>query len=255
MKAAIGSRNRIPFYCNKTQNEYRNDIYERYDPMVIRQSMIHLSDSLWDGYPMQSILDYIYKNAPEKSLNNILEIGCGVGRMIAELAKYHPQSDCWGVDFSYQMLKRANEFWIENQEQKLDYSKFGFSNKIYVGGSSIGNLKFGLAKFEKLPFDRCSQDLIISSFVFDRLKDPVLGLEEMKRVLDVEGKIILVTPLNFKHIDNWNKFLPLEKFKNILLEMNLKIIDWDESLRIEEPLDNRDNKIIWNCVAMVLGKR
>lgn len=255
MKPPIGSRKGIPFYCNKTQNEYRSDVYERYDPMVIRQSMIHLSDSLWDRYPMQIILEYVRENISIERANNILEIGCGVGRLIAELAKYYPHSSCWGVDFSYQMLKRASEAWIENKELKLDYSQFGFPNRIYVGGSCISNLKFGVAKSEDLPFESCSQDLVISSFVFDRLKDPVLGLEEMKRVLKAEGRIILVSPLNFQNRENWNRFLPLSKLKNIISNMNLDIMDWDESLRIEEPLDNRMNKITWNCVGMLLAKR
>ena len=47
MKIPIQTRQGIPFFHDKNEKEFQQDPYERYDPMVIRQSALHLADELW----------------------------------------------------------------------------------------------------------------------------------------------------------------------------------------------------------------
>ena len=51
MKPSITHRKEIPFFHNKTPQEFKQDIYERYHEMVVRQSALHLADQLWGKYP------------------------------------------------------------------------------------------------------------------------------------------------------------------------------------------------------------
>ena len=253
MKDPIRYRQEIPLYYDKSASEFRLDPYERYDSMVLRQSMIHLSNSLWDNYTGKGIQNYIQDNWPRQIPNDILEIGCGVGRLIGDIAQKYPDSNCWGIDYSYQMLKRAKEAWVESKSFYLDGSKFGFGSNIHVGGKSIKNLNFGLAKCESLPFDDHSQDIVFSSFLLDRLEDPIQGLKEMKRILRKDGVLIVISPLNFGDSANWSRFFPVQKLKREVEDLGFTVSDWNNNLNVKEFLDRRGNCVSWNCVGMVLS--
>ena len=253
MQKPIHYRKNIPFFHNKTALEFRQDPYERYDPMVLRQSMLHLTDSLGGAYPMQPVKDYIQSNCSAEHLNNILEIGCGVGRLIGDIASMYSEVSCWGIDYSYQMLKRAKEVWVDNKSIELDLSTYGFLEGLRISRRSLTNLNFGLAKCEDLPFEDDSQDLVLSSFLLDRLSDPIQGLKEMKRVLRENGKLILVSPLNFNTSKNWSHLYPDDKLRQEIEAIGLKVLDWNDDMVIKEPMDKRRNCITWNCVAMVLS--
>ena len=248
----IGYRFGIPFYYDKSESDFRQDRYERYDPMVIRQSMLHLADHMWGRYPMQGVVDYIRKNSSTVIAHDILEIGCGVGRMIGDIATNNPDVQCWGIDYSYQMLKQAKEVWIDGNDVQCNPLNFGFVESIKVDSKSLTNLSLGLARGEALPFSDMSQDLIISSFLIDRLSDPIQCLSEMKRVLRPNGKIIIVTPFNFINATQWEQLYPLIKFQEVLKTLDFEILDWVENILIHEPLDRRGNEILWNCIGMVL---
>ena len=84
----------------------------------------------------------------------------------------------------------------ENKTILLDLSHKGFPVS-HLPGHELKNLNFGLAKAEELPFQNESQDYVFSNFLLDRMKEPLEGLKEMKRVLKPDGKVIIITPLNF----------------------------------------------------------
>ena len=247
------NRHGIPFYHDKTKIEFEQDVYERYHEMVVRQSALHLADALWGRYPFRPIFDFAEKHYPYATDINILEIGCGVGRWISSLAISYPDSSCWGIDYSYQMLKRANEFWVEGQEVLVDLSNKGLGQQL-IKGEKLNNLKFGLANAEKLPFDDDSQDIVISSFLLDRLENPIIGLKEMYRVLRSDGQLIIVSPLNFNKSEHWKLYYPSGQLSNIVEQVGFKILDWKDDIVINEPLDRHGNHVQWNCLGFVLQK-
>ncbi len=247
------TRKGIPFFHDKTESEFQKDVYERYDEMVIRQSALHLADEFWYKYPFQSVIDFAEKHYPLERENNILELGCGVGRWIASLAQKYPKSNCWGIDYSYQMLKRAKEYWVDGKEITIDLSKRGLGVETVIG-KKISNLNFGLAKAENLPFDDNSQDLILSSFLIDRLADPEKGLTEMFRVLNAGGKLIVVTPLNFDNAAHWKLYYPPSQIAILLEKIGFEILAWKEDIVVDEPLDGHGNNLHWNCLGFVVGK-
>lgn len=249
MKKPLSYRQEIPFFYDKTEKEFQKDPYERYDPMVIRQSALHLADDLWSKYPMQAVLDFAEKNWPDSTIKNVLEIGCGVGRVIANIAENYPDSNCWGIDYSYQMLKRAREVWLMGDTLNLDLSRYGFSSIYNLNKQTQSNLQFGLAKASALPFEDQSQDIMISSFLLDRLDAPLNALIEMRRVLRPGGTIIAITPLNFSQAKHWEQLFPPIKIYQKLNQLGFEILDWQEDIKIYEPLDVRGNAVAWNCLG------
>ena len=253
MHSFISSRKGIPFFHDKTEIEFQQDIYERYHEMVVRQSAIHAADHIWGAYPFQEILTFADKHYPKEAQGNILEIGCGVGRWIASLAERYPESTCWGIDFSYQMLKQAARIWVEGKDVEIDLTGKGLSQHS-IKGHLFKNLHFGLAKAEKLPFESDTQNIIVNSFLLDRLEDPRKGFEEMYRVLATSGKMMVVSPLNFKKQEHWNIYYPPSQLSSVLKEIGFKVLDWKEDLIVDEPLDHHGNLMRWKCLAFVVEK-
>lgn len=251
MKAPIRVRQQIPFFHDKSAQEFQQDPYERFDPMVLRQSALHLADELWGQYPMQAIVDFTQPHLEASPLEQVVELGCSTGRWIAEVAQQFPTAICWGLDYSYQMLKRAQEVWVSGKDVSLNLSRYGFSATTLIKGQALKNLNFGLAKAEALPFAHQTQNLVLSSFLFDRLGDPVAGLKEIQRVLKPNGKMILISPLNFSQAQHWETFYPPIKIYSLLTNLGFEILDWQENLIIEEPLDHHGNTVQWNCIALV----
>lgn len=253
MQPVIYNRKGIPFFYDKTDLEFRQDIYERYYEMVVRQSALHLADQFWGQYPFQKIFDFADKHYPIAKDINILEVGCGVGRWIASLAKHYPKSTCWGIDYSYQMLKRANECWVEGQEISIDMTDKGLDQQSQER-ERFTNLTFGLAKAENLPFEENSQELVVSSFLLDRLENPKKAINEMYRILKKTGKLIVISPLNFKKAAHWKLYYPPSELLSILKQIGFEVLDWKEDMIINEPLDGHGNLIQWKCLGFVVRK-
>ena len=221
--------------------------------MVIRQTALHLADHLWGQYPLQPVLDFAQPHLPA-SPQNIVELGSSVGRWIGTLAEQYPIATCWGMDFSYQLLKRAKEFWIEKKTIQIDTSKLGFSGIKNLEGVALENLHFGLAKASALPFEDNSQDLVVHSFLLDRVADPLTTLREHYRILSPNGILIFVTPLNFQAAKLWENYYPAIKIYQLLINLGFSILDWKEDLEITEPLDARGNAVVWQTIAVVAQK-
>jgi len=77
----------------------------------------------------------------------ILDIGCGDGKLLAELAKIYPNARFFGLSSDVEAAKRNNpEAEIRN------------------------------GQFSSLPFDNASMDLAISSRIFDYAEEAKIGL-------------------------------------------------------------------------------
>jgi hypothetical protein len=72
--------------------------------------------------------------------------------------------------------------------------------------------------------------------------------------LKVGGKLIIVTPLNFKHAISWDRLYPSYKILELLEGVGFTIIHSEEDLLISEPLDAHGNSIQWKCLALVAQK-
>lgn len=253
MKEPLLYRKQIPLFHAKTEVEYQQDAYESYHSMVQRQSVLHLADAVWGAYPWQAVYDFAEPYVPPQA-TQIVEVGCGVGRWIADLAQQLPDAQCWGIDYSYQMLKRANEFWVKGKNITIDLSSRGFSGVIQQQGTLLGNLQFGLAKAAHLPFDSQTQNLVVSSFLIDRVNNPMAALSEMYRILQTNGLLIVLSPLNFKQANHWSLYYPPVKLMFAIQQVGFSIVAWQENIIINEPLDIHGNAVQWKCLGFVAKK-
>jgi len=253
MQSPVKIRRDIPFYYDKSEEEFRVDAYERYEEMVVRQSFLHLADAVWKEYPFQKILDWVFENMATQSGMKVLDIGCSVGRLIAEIAQKYPDSQCHGLDYSYQMLRQAQDFWVKGKTIDLDGRKRGF-DKIALKAKNLANLHFGLAKAEQLPFDSASLDVVCNSFLLDRVEEPLGVLEEMYRVLKLGGRLLTITPFNFQKEQHWKEFTPFSKFEGKMQGVGFQLVAKDNFV-VKEYLDARRNGVEWNCIAFIVEKK
>ena len=104
------------------------------------------------------ILDFLQTLSPSK----ILDIGCGSGWILSELSS--------------------------------DWVKYGLepNSKMYNYSPSSG--KIINKKFEKEIFRKDEFDVILNHHVIEHLKNPIIFIEEVKRILKNDGILILGTP-------------------------------------------------------------
>jgi len=97
----------------------------------------------------------------------VLEVGVGTGKNLA----VHPfESIVTGIDLSPKMLARA-----QRRARRL--------------GSQT---RLELADVQALPFADGSFDVVVATFVFCSVPDPARGLQEVRRVLRPDGRLLLL---------------------------------------------------------------
>ncbi|MBD2137052.1 class I SAM-dependent methyltransferase [Anabaena sp. FACHB-1237] len=100
---------------------------------------------------------------------NILDLGCGTGRLLDRLANYFPGITATGLDLSPQMLRIAR---INNRHHP---------RLIYLEGNA-----------ENLPFAQGQFDAVFNTISFLHYAHPEQVLSEVKRVLSPGGRFYLV---------------------------------------------------------------
>ena len=241
----VRTRRHIPFYTDKSEAAFRLDPYEQYETMVVRQTHLHLTPG---PYAYQPVLDWIWQQLPERAPLRLLDLGCGVGRLVGELAQHYPTAEAIGVDYSYQLLRRAREYWLTGQKIEVDMRQRGWPIQ-RITGRIVPNLQFLLAQAEDLPLAPDSIDIVVSTFALDRFADPARALRDMQRILRPGGRLLLVSPLNFQQATHWEAFHPLEQLAEHLRAHNWQL-HHTQQLRVPEPLDAHDNQLIWQCAAL-----
>lgn len=131
--------------------------YDRIAPLYdVLEGPMELGARLWRRAQWEGI-----------GAERVLEVGVGTGRSI-EL--YPARADVTAIDISPRMLERAR-------------------GRAAALGS---NADLRVADVQALPFDDGGFDIVIATFVFCSVPDPVLGLREVRRVLRPGGRLSLL---------------------------------------------------------------
>lgn len=101
----------------------------------------------------------------------ILEAGCGVGAQTKIIAPKNPYSRFVSVDISPDSIISASKTIEE---------------------LNILNVQFKVADIFKLPFEDETFDHVFVCFVLEHLSDPLIALQELKRVLKTNGTIMVI---------------------------------------------------------------
>lgn len=120
--------------------------------------------------------------------DSFIDVGCGSGNLIIQVAKKYPNLNLIGVDLSSEILELAKKKAVENN----------LNEKIV----------FKIGSVENLPFPDKSVDFILSTLSLHHWEDPKKAFEEIHRVLK-DGGISLI--FDFRR-DARNFFYGLLKF-------------------------------------------
>ncbi len=145
------------------RTELKND-HENF----VQKEYAHLAeeyDERWHFY-VEATLKQTLKRVDLQAGERLLDIGCGTGALLAALEKRHPNAILAGVDPTRGMLDLA--------EKRL-------SKKVHIEQSWA----------EKLPFEDESFDVIVSCSMFHYIREPMVALKEMMRVLKPAGSLVI----------------------------------------------------------------
>lgn len=101
----------------------------------------------------------------------ILEAGCGVGAQTKIIAPKNPQSHFISVDISPDSIISASKT---------------------IEALNISNVQCRVADIFELPFENETFDHVFVCFVLEHLSNPLLALQELKRVLKTTGSITVI---------------------------------------------------------------
>lgn len=122
----------------------------------------------------------------------LLEVGCGPGLLAQYLAKSGYIVEA--VDRSKSMIKAAEE-----------------NANVLINNNA--QLKFSKAEIDELPFQDGQFDFVIAASVLNIVSNAEAAIEEMKRVLNVGGKISFLLPSELMTLDNIQKYSHRKKLR------------------------------------------
>jgi demethylmenaquinone methyltransferase / 2-methoxy-6-polyprenyl-1,4-benzoquinol methylase len=98
-----------------------------------------------------------------------VDVACGTGALTAELARLEPAATVLGVDFSWEMLRRATA----------------------AGSAPARLLGYAVGDAQRLPLPDAAADVVTIAFGLRNLPEPGRGLLELRRVLRPGGRLVV----------------------------------------------------------------
>ncbi len=235
----------IPVFAPRTEEEIRQDKYEdAYQNVDAYTGAVAYAGQLLNMGGTEGVYAAISLEILKSLLDckkpKVLDVGCGVGRTIYDLAGLFKGGTFIGLDRSYQMLRHANQILKSDKTFEIDLSAQGFST-VKIQGQNYSNAYLVQGDALNLPFNENSFDCLSHTFLLDRVGSPELALEEAARVLKKNGKLILTSPLNFISPQQWNDKLSPKKVLLLLKNAGFKITKWHDGLPFRQVIDARGN--------------
>ncbi|BCX15181.1 MAG: S-adenosylmethionine-dependent methyltransferase [Candidatus Parcubacteria bacterium] len=187
---------------SQTQEQYFDRLAYIYDSFLFR---------LYFQPLYNKIINLLTKEVIKHINYNFLDVGCGTGEVLYNLAKNNPQAYFYGVDISEKMLAKAQD--------KL---------------KEFPNVKLIKGDIENIVFKNDRFDYILVSEAFHHLYNPEKIINKFYQLLNKDGKLIIVDPTidtKFSKIilslatkfEVLYKIYSNEELKNLLLQNNFVI--------------------------------
>lgn len=122
-------------------------------------------DSRWSCYVCATARETISRLSVQAT-DDVLDVGCGTGELLSQLATLFPDAAFCGVDASSEMLDVARDRLPSTIELKQGWA-------------------------EELPYSDCTFNTVVSCNMFHFIRRPEAALEEMIRVLRPNGTLVI----------------------------------------------------------------
>jgi len=166
------------------------------------QSVIHLvgQQNLTEGF-YQCILDLIHQEKLLPSNATVLDIGCGLGRMTVEMARFQEVDYVIGLDMSPLMIEEATKLVNSQQNHPIKLNLVGgktMTAKIRLDWT-VDNCDFIVGDAQQLVLQESVFDLVLCLNVVDRVLKPTKVVDQIFRVLKNGGHLVITDPYDWEH--------------------------------------------------------
>lgn len=156
--------------------------------------------------------------------NKILDVGCGSGHLLSKIAKHHPESELFGIDYWGENWEYSKELCIDN------FRAENIMNKVEFRKETASNLPDDLGMF----------DCIVSCLTFHEVqdvKDKTISINEALGHLERGGKFIFLDL--FQDTKYYPEFQKIEKAiesQNCIIKERIRL---SETMELPFPLKHK----------------
>lgn len=146
-----------------------SDEYKEDDPYTVEENL----ESDFHQKRIQCTLELIKSSITGKEKNvKILDLGCGKGYITSAIHECFPLSEISGLDYSLSAINYAVEV---------------FHGIDFVVGNAYNP-----------PYSEEYFDIVVCNNLWEHIPDPLLLLEKIRRIIKVEGFLIISTPSRYR---------------------------------------------------------
>ncbi len=239
----------IPVFAQKNQDEIEHDKYESLSENVDFYTGAIAFAPHFTNYSgaeglYNSINVEVLKHFERTKKFNCIDLGCGVGRSIYDLATVYKQAHFVGFDYSTQMLLRAKEILKSNAPVKIDLSTRGFNTKAFAG-TEFKNVSLVQGDVLDMPFKKNSFDCVLNTFLIDRVKSWRKAVFNSISLLKSNGLIVITSPLNWSDYSNKENTADKAEITAFIEQQGIRIINCFDDLQFQYLVDQRGNRKQW----------
>ncbi len=175
----------------------------------------------------------------DPSGGGVLDVGCGPGMILADLARSFPAVRFTGVDRSTVMIDLARRVVCAppTSTVELDASDYGFAPS-RMSGLGLTNVRLRHCSLEDLAGSERHQ-LVVASHLLDRVPNPSGGLDALLDLVATGGSILLSCAFSYESRQQWNA-LPSSAALVSRIENRGFVVDHlDDHVPYREQLDVR----------------
>jgi ubiquinone/menaquinone biosynthesis C-methylase UbiE len=245
----------IPVFCPRTREQRSEDKYDKDFEVVDRYTGIYAFGyqllGLGGGEGLyRTINSLLLSNLDKNKEYLILDIGCGVGRTLYDCAELYPNSLFIGMDYAYNMVRRAKEILLGGGAIDIDLSERGLGKFTLKSKKLKNNVIIIQGSVLDLPFKSNIFDCVINTYLIDRVRDPEKALQQIISVLKPGGIFIFTDPLNFEVKRDWKTIPNRETVIKIIENQGIEIRNCFDGLIFRQIEDARQNYRDWMTLVV-----